>query len=156
MGAAPVTITPSETYQALQRGLVSAATMSWAGVSVFKLDEVTKYHLDVPFGLAAAYMIMNKDFYAKLPDKAKAAIERYSGERYARLIATSGHEDDKKQLEKLKAVPGQQFFRFSPDQEERFLRVTAPVIDDWVKETPDGAKVLAAYKAELAAIRSGK
>jgi TRAP-type C4-dicarboxylate transport system substrate-binding protein len=156
LGAAPVTITPAETYQALQRGLVSAATMSWAGVAVFKLDEVSRYHLDVPFGLAAAYMIMNKDFYAKLPDKAKQAIDRYSGEQYARRIAQSGVDFDKQQLDRLKTMPGQQFFRFSRDQEERFAKLVAPVIEEWVKETPNGAQVLAALKQELATLRAGR
>jgi TRAP-type C4-dicarboxylate transport system substrate-binding protein len=156
LGAAPVSITPSETYQALQRGLVTGATMSWAGVTVFKLDEVSRYHLDVPFGLAASYMIMNKDFYAKLPDKARAAIERYSGEPYARRLGQAGANFDKQQLDRLRTVSGQQFFKFSPRDEERFTKLVAPVIDEWIKETPDGVRVLAAFKAELATLRSGK
>ena len=156
LGAAPVTITPAETYQALQRGLVSGATMSWAGVAVFKLNEVTRYHLDSPFGLAAAYMIMNKDAYARLPDKARAAIDRYSGEAYARRIAESGVADDRKQLAKLKEDPNQQFFALPKEEEARWLKIVAPITEEWVKDTPDGAKVLAAFKTELANLRTGK
>jgi hypothetical protein len=30
-----------------------------------------------------------------------------------------------------------------------------PLIDEWVKNTPDGARVLAAYRAEVAKARAG-
>jgi TRAP-type C4-dicarboxylate transport system substrate-binding protein len=156
LGAAPVTVTPAETYQALQRGLVSASTMSWAGVAVFKLNEVTRYHLEAPFGLAAAYMIMNKDFYNRLPANAKAAIDKFSGDHYARRVSQSGREDDEKQLAKLKADPNQHILKLSKEEEERWLKVIAPITEEWVRDTPDGAKVLAAFKAEIAAIRSGR
>jgi TRAP-type C4-dicarboxylate transport system substrate-binding protein len=156
LGATPVSMTPAETYQSLQRGLVSGATMSWAGVAVFKLNEVTHHHLDAPFGLASAYMIMNKEFYARLPDKAKAAIDKHSGEAYARRVSEYGREDDDKQLAKLKADPGQHLYTLTRAERERWLKTIAPITDEWVRDTPDGAKTLAAFKAELAAIRSGK
>jgi TRAP-type C4-dicarboxylate transport system substrate-binding protein len=156
LGAAPISMTPAETYQSLQRGLVAGATMSWAGVAVFKLNEVTHHHLDAPFGLASAYMIMNKAFYARLPDKAKAAIDKYSGEAYARRISEYGRVDDDRQLAKLKADPNQHFNTLSKAEEERWLKIIAPITEDWVRNTPEGAQTLAAFKQELAAIRSGK
>ena len=90
LGAAPVTMTSTDYYQSLQRGLVSGALMSWPGVFVFKLAEVAKYHLDLPFGPAAGYVIMNKDAYARLPQKGKAAIDRNSGEVFSRMISRAG------------------------------------------------------------------
>ena len=156
LGAAPVSMTPSETYQSLQRGLIAGATMSWAGVTVFKLNEVTHHHLNSPFGLASAYMIMNKEFYARLPDKAKAAIDKYAGEAYATRVSTSGRNDDEKQLAKLKTDPAQHFYDLPKEEEARWLKIIAPITDEWVRDTPEGAKTLAAFKAELTAIRNGK
>jgi len=156
LGAAPVTVTPAETYQSLQRGLVVGATMSWAGVVVFKLQEVTRYHLDAPFGLAAAYMIMNKDAYAKLPDKARQAVDRYSGEAYAVRVAQAGFEDDKKMLAQIRAMPGQQFSKLTPEEHGRWIKVLAPITEEWIRDTPDGAKVLEAYKREVLAPRGEK
>src|SRR5262249_47030249 len=102
-GAAPVTMTSSDTYQSLQRRLIAAPTMPWPGVQVFKLNEVAKYHLDLPFGLAPGYFIMNKDAYAKLPDKAKAAIDGNSGEKLSAMTAEAGIRDDARILGELKA-----------------------------------------------------
>ena len=34
-------------------------------------------------------------------------------------------------------------------------RMAAPVTEEWVAATPDGTKVLAAYKAEIARIKKG-
>jgi TRAP-type C4-dicarboxylate transport system substrate-binding protein len=149
-GAAPVTMTSSDIYQSLQRGLIAGSTMSWAGVQVFKLAEVAKYHLDLPFGLTPGFFIMNKEAYAKLPDKGRAALERHSGEKLSTMIAEFGIKDDSRILTDLKQQPGQVFAEVEPAEQERWKKLLAPITEDWVKTTPDGARVLAAYKQEVA------
>ena len=44
----------------------------------------------------------------------------------------------------------------SPEEEARWKERAKPVVDAWVASTPDGAKVLAAYRAEIAKIRAEK
>jgi hypothetical protein len=42
-----------------------------------------------------------------------------------------------------------------PDEEiARWRQRLAPITENWLKETPDGAKILAAYRAELAKVRA--
>ena len=154
LGAAPITMTPAETYQALQRGLVSGVNLSWAGVQVFKLYEVTQYHLDLPFGAAPGYFIMNKDAYARLPAKAKAAIDKHSGEPFSKMTSLAGIEDDKRNLARMKQMPNQHFAKITPQEQQRWEKILAPISDEWVKATPDGAQVLAAYKAEVLKARA--
>ncbi len=151
-GAAPLTMTSSDYYQALQRGVISGCVMSWAGVFVFKLAEVTKYHLDLPFGPAAGYVIMNKNAYARLPQKGRQAIDRNSGEVLGRMISGAGIGFDNKVLSGVKAKPGHEFHELAPHEVEHWRSLLAPITDEWVRTTPDGAKVLAAYKREVAAI----
>jgi hypothetical protein len=43
----------------------------------------------------------------------------------------------------------------SPAEEAHWKERAKPVVDAWVAATPDGAKVLAAYRAEIAKIRAG-
>jgi hypothetical protein len=38
----------------------------------------------------------------------------------------------------------------SPADAQNWTRLLAPITDAWVKGTPDGARVLAAYRAEVA------
>ena len=48
LGAAPISLTPGELYQSLQRGLVEAVPQGWPSVPTFHLNEVTTFHLEAP------------------------------------------------------------------------------------------------------------
>jgi len=43
-----------------------------------------------------------------------------------------------------------------PAEEARWKEAVAPVTEDWVKSTPDGAHVLAAFRDEVKAVRNAK
>jgi TRAP-type C4-dicarboxylate transport system substrate-binding protein len=156
LGAAPISLTPGELYQSLQRGLVEAVPQGWPSVPTFHLNEVTTFHLEAPLGFNTGYVAMNNDSYAKLPPAGKAAIEKFSHKPFTeRLIAA----DDTMQAigrDATKTLPGQTIAQLDPAEEARWKEAVAPVTEQWVQATPDGAKVLAAFRAELTAIRGGK
>jgi TRAP-type C4-dicarboxylate transport system substrate-binding protein len=127
--------------------------MSWPAVLSFKLFEVTKHHLDAPFGLAGAYFFMNKDAFAKLPEVAQKAIDKYSGEPLTKKLGGGGIEENKEVIAKLKAMPGRTVTELAPAEKERWHKLFEPIVDEWVKTTPDGAKVLAAFREEVAKVR---
>jgi TRAP-type C4-dicarboxylate transport system substrate-binding protein len=150
LGAAPITMTPPETYLSIQRGLVAGTTMSWPGVTVYKLQEVAPNHLEINFGQAPSFLIMNKETFAKLPAKAQAAIDKYSGETFTHRLALAALAADKQVLTQLQAMPNQSFNELSEAETTKWRAALAPITEAWVKETPDGARVLAAFKQETA------
>jgi TRAP-type transport system periplasmic protein len=156
LGAAPISLQPGELYQSLQRGLVDAVPQGWPSVPTFHLDEVTNFHLEVPLGFNTGYVAMNNDSYAKLPPAGKAAIDKLSGKVFVeRLVAA----DDTMQAlgrDATKAMAGQTIAQLDPAEEARWKEAVAPVTDDWVKATPDGAHVLAAFRDEVTAVRGAK
>jgi TRAP-type C4-dicarboxylate transport system substrate-binding protein len=156
LGAAPITMTSTDFYQALQRGLIAGASMSWAGVQVFKLAEVAHFHLDFPIGPAAGYVIMNKDAYARLPQKGREVIDKHSGEAWARMIADAGVAYDADIISRVKATQGHEIRGLSPQETERWRTLLTPIAEEWARSTPDGVKVLETYKREVAAILSEK
>lgn len=156
LGATPVTMGPPQYYQAVSRGLTDGIAVGWSAVTTFKLDEVTKFHLDVPSGLAGAYMFMNKASYKKLPAAARKAIDEHSGEPY---FIKMGEVTDRmttvgRQLVEKKA--GQTVSDIDPAVAARWKKMAQPIISDWVAHTPNGAKVLAAYREAIQDIRNGK
>jgi TRAP-type C4-dicarboxylate transport system substrate-binding protein len=155
-GGAPVTISPPEYYQSVNRGLVVGVPVSWSGLMAFKLFEITKYHLETPFGLAPAYFVMNKDTYAKLPETARKSIDRHSGEALSGRIGKAGDDMDAANREKVKAMPGQEIYTLSPAERERWRKVLAPITESWIKATPNGAAILAGFKAEIERFRKEK
>ena len=49
-----------------------------------------------------------------------------------------------------------QIVQLTPAQAESWKQKTSSIQDEWAKNVPDGAKVLAAYKEELARVKAGK
>lgn len=152
LGASPVTLTPPETYQGLSRGVAQGSIISWTAVKTFKLAEVTKDHLETPLGEAPAFVFMNKSAYASLPPKAKHAIDEYSGESFSKILGANNRAASMNESNKVAATPGQSVTKLSPAQYKLWKSRIQPVIDAWVKHAPDGAKVLAAYRTEIATL----
>jgi TRAP-type C4-dicarboxylate transport system substrate-binding protein len=149
-GGAAVTMQPSEMYQAGQRGVVDGLAMAWPAFYPFKLQEVTKYHIDGAFGGTPSFVIMNKDAYARLPAKAKAAIDKVSGEGFARHMGITTDRMDADGKKRVEAMPGHTFYTLDPKEVPAWKERTKPIVDKWLKSTPNGAQVLAAFEAEYA------
>jgi TRAP-type C4-dicarboxylate transport system substrate-binding protein len=97
---------------------------------------------------------MNKATYAKLPDKARAAVDRHSGETFAKRMGAAVEVMEKEGRERVRAMAGHTLAEIDPAEAARWRERIAPVVEEWVKRTPNGAEVLAAYRAEIAKIRA--
>ena len=156
LDGSPVTMTTTDVYQSLQRGLVDTALLGYAATLAFKLYEVSNHFLEAPLGMSGNFVFMNKDSFAKLPEAARKAIDKVSGETLSRRMAKAAMVENEHGREKMEKMAGKTV-NVVPDAEiARRKELFAPLTEEWLKETPDGAKVLAAYRAEVAAIRSGK
>jgi TRAP-type C4-dicarboxylate transport system substrate-binding protein len=156
LGAAPISLQPGELYSSLQHGLVDGVAQGWPSVPTFHLDEVTSFHLEVPLGTNTGFVFMNKDVYAGLPAAGRAAIDQFSGESYVERLSKADDAMEAVGINTTKAMAGQTIAQLDPAEEARWKALVAPVTDEWVKATPDGAKVLAAFRAEVLAVRAGK
>ena len=149
LGATPLNIPPPDLYASLNRRMVNGSLMMWTGVVQFKLPEVTSYHLESMLGSSTGFVLMNKPAYARLPQKAKDVIDANSGKV---LSARYGRELDgiaADQRKEVGAMAGHHVTALPPAEKDRWHKQAESVFDDWVKRTPDGANVLAAWKAEL-------
>jgi len=156
MGGAPVTLGPGEYFQSLERGTANGVVVSWSGALTFKLDEVSKYHLGVPFGLFPSFVFMNKDSYAALPAQAKAAIEKTTGESLSRRMGGAGDKATEDAIARFSSLPGHTTVpELPPDEAARWKKILAPITDNWIKNTPNGAKVIEAHRAEMNKVRAG-
>jgi TRAP-type C4-dicarboxylate transport system substrate-binding protein len=156
LGGVPITMPVSELYQSLQRGMIEVATIGWPATAAYKLPEVTNYHVQVPLGSEMTYVIMNQSSYDRLPDKGRTVIDETIGEDYARRLGMVLDQGDDRESTKFAAQPGQSVTVLAAAEAALWKARVTPVTEAWVKATPDGAKVLAAYRAEIAKIGSKK
>jgi TRAP-type C4-dicarboxylate transport system substrate-binding protein len=154
LGAAPVSIIVTDVYQALQRGAADGTTTPWTAFEIFKLAEVTKYHVEAPIGGATGHVMMAKRKYAALPEPARKLIDKYSVEAETRTfgkfwdaVQEEGREIARKANHTIVAL--------SPEQIEGWKQKLANIETEWVKRTPDGANVLARYRELVAQVKAG-
>lgn len=153
-GGTPVTLAVNDFYQALSRGTVDAAATAWPAVKAFKIIEVVTTHIEEPLGGEGAFNAMNQETYAKLPDKARAAVDKYSGPVFSEWVGDAIDESEEASRANARGLADHKLVKLAPAEEARWKARVAPVVDAWVKATPNGAAVLAAYREEIAKVRA--
>lgn len=156
LGGTPITLPINEVYEALKRQLIQGSAIGWPAAVDFKLTEITKHHLRESLGGASAVMIMNNETYAKLGGKAKAVIDANIGTGYTNWFNQVIDNTEQRNVARVKNdMKDQTVIELAPAERALWQQRITPVIDNWVKATPDGATVLAAFRKEIAAIRAG-
>jgi TRAP-type transport system periplasmic protein len=155
LGAVPIVLQFTEVYQALQRGTVDSVAGGWPTVPALKLTEVTSHHLVTSLGTEAMFIVMNKDSYARLPENARVALDRLSGQAFTKRAAAMFDAYDAEASGAVQKESGQTILNLPAAEERAWKDSVASLIADWTKATPDGANVLAAFRAEVARIRAG-
>lgn len=155
LGGVPITMTPSQMYQGLQRGTAKATQISWGGAQVFKIDEVAKHHTDIGFGHGMGYFFMNKDSFAKLPGKARKAIDAASGAKFTREMAEYATAEETSAISHIMGERGQHRYKLSKADIAHARQAVHSITEHWVTTTPDGQHVLDAFRAEVKRVESG-
>lgn len=157
LGGTPLSMVTSDYYSAVQRGMVDAVLVQWTAFQPFKLQDVTFYHLETKLGGATGMVFMAKKKYDALPAAARKILDDNSGEAESRVYGKFWDDVDNEGREMVKALGDKhKIIQQSPEIAAKWRKAVEPVIDDWVKATPDGDKVLAAFRAETAKVKAGQ
>jgi TRAP-type C4-dicarboxylate transport system substrate-binding protein len=88
LGATPVSMSSSDGYEALQRGILDCSPIGPSLAHGWKYDEVAKYYIDIPIGASFGHMItMNRKSYDSLDEQTRAIIDGL-GREYAMRYTT--------------------------------------------------------------------
>jgi len=156
LGGTPLSMITSEYYTGVQRGMVDAVLVQWTAFQPFKLQDVTFFHLETKLGGATGMVFMAKKKYDALPVAVKKILDDNSDEAESRFYGKFWDDVDNEGRDMVKALGGKhQIVQQAPETAAKWRKAVEPVIDDWVKATPDGAKVLAAFRAETAKVKAG-
>lgn len=145
MGASPSAMPGSETYQALQTGVIDAAVAGVAASYSRRFYEVEKYGVASPLITAYTNLLVNPAWWAKLPPALRTDIESAAQKAAASLLPTNDEvapEDIKRLREK-----GMTVIVLNKEQEKEFANAMQPaVIKAFVASAPDGAKLIDSVK----------
>jgi TRAP-type transport system periplasmic protein len=134
LGAAPVGLPITETYDALSKGVAEGVLMPIEGLHQWKLAEVTKFTTE-NWGSAYStgfFVAMNKNKWNSLPPDVQKVIEAVDQEWIEKTgklwdtIDVEGREWALKQ--------GHKFIPISKEEDARWIEKVSPILDDYVKE----------------------
>ena len=157
LGLSPQSIPANDMYVALQRGTLDALFTSWAAFVPYKLYEVTSAHVEVPLGTSTTFFFMSRRKLASLPADARQAIEANAGDKVNKIFAK--HFTDQADEGREMSIKHSKRDMVTPppavvaDWEKR---VGGAVVGVWLKENPEGEKVLAAYRKIYADVKAGR
>ncbi|NIC07162.1 TRAP transporter substrate-binding protein [Billgrantia bachuensis] len=83
MGAQPLGMPAPDIFTSLQRGVMDGLSFPWEAMKVFRINELTKYHLQVPYYAGAIVATMSQASYERLSPEMQAVIDENSGMEWA-------------------------------------------------------------------------
>lgn len=133
-GATPVFIGPPDTYESLQKGIVDGCSFEYSGFTDYKLEELTKYYMDMNIYCGPFLVIMNKDIWEGLPKDIQDKIDSVSGRDCSVEQAELFQEDYDAKKEKTLSVPGRELVEVSPEEYAKFEAVAMEYNAEWVAQ----------------------
>jgi TRAP-type C4-dicarboxylate transport system substrate-binding protein len=138
LGTTPVQMPLPQVPESMSKGVIDGAMVPWEGVPAIKLQEIAKYHLEVPqgapqFSNTIFIVAMNPAKYDSLPVELKKVIDNNSG---LAMSAWAGGVFDTAGAahRKLAQDRGNTIVRLPDAEYQRWAKATEKVDDDWAAE----------------------
>lgn len=143
--------------ESLAQRVIDGCVIPWEVVPAVKVQELVKYHTEIPGSptlyTATFLLAMNRAKYDALPADLKDVIDKNSGAPVAAMAGKAWDEASASVLEMVKKRSNT-ITTISEDEKQRWMKLTQPVVDNWVTsmkdKSVDGGKLLEDARALLA------
>lgn len=149
-GASPITMAPTDLYEAVEKKNISGYIFEPAGICNFSLQEVTSYYTDYPLYDGPFALIMNLDKWNSLPEEYQQAIEELSGKE-ASLGAAQAFADDVEKARETITEAGGQFVELPADSLAEMTVAADAYAETWVESMSANGFDAASYLADAKA-----
>lgn len=152
LGAVPVGNIPAPAIAPnISRGVIDGTLMSASNVYTFRIADAAQHHnFDLKLGSVAVIYPMRRDTYNKLPPKAKAALDRYSGEWLTRILGEGLDRQRDGAVKKLRSGGGHTIHKWNAAAIAKARELLAPIVKKHDKANKKGVNL---YREVLAAIK---
>lgn len=132
-GAVPVAQPITETYQALQLGVLDGSVLPYEGLVVFKLNEVIKYSTIGDLYTMPMMIVMNKASWDGLPKNVQDLIDSTTGLKMS-SEAGKAFDDAEVPFRDICLKKGIEEITLDPAEVTKMKEITMPLRNEWVKE----------------------
>lgn len=159
LGGSNVQASAPESREVLERGVADAITFPWGSILLFKIDSVTKFHMDLPLYNTTFAWVMNKAKYDAMSPAQKKVIDDHCSPEWAAKVATPWANYEAAGRDKLRAAAGHMVYKISDAQVAQWQKAAEPLSKIWADNIKkanagDPDAMLKALKDELKAADS--
>ena len=119
-GGIPVSMPTTDTYNAMNTGVIDAVMIGPSGIRSYKLNETAKYvTTNIPTALDSFYLLMNKSSWDSLTDDQKAKLDELTGRKISLQGAAAFYKAGQAGLD-LAKDSGVELIEITPEAEADF------------------------------------
>jgi len=121
----------SQARDMLERGVADAITFPYGSIILFGIDKVVKYSMDVPLYTTDFVWVMNKAKYEAMAPDQKKVIDDHCTTAWAEKIAAPWADFEAAGRGKLRAEPGHDVYKITPEQLALWRTAAQPLTAEW-------------------------
>jgi TRAP-type C4-dicarboxylate transport system substrate-binding protein len=136
LGGSSVAVEITEARETLARGIADAVMMPWEGLTLFRMTDVTKFHMENPFYVSMFTWNLNRKTYDSMSAMQKKALDEHCTTPWAKRIATEWAQRDfdaRRQVTAMKD-PSRTIYSISPQQVAQWRKAAEPLRKQWAEE----------------------
>jgi TRAP-type transport system periplasmic protein len=159
LGGTNVQASAPEARDALERGVADAITFPWGSISLFGIDKVVNFHMDLPLYTTPFVWVMNQAKYDAMSAQQKKVIDEHCTTEWAEKVASPWADFEFGGRAKLAGLPGHEAYKLTAEQTEAWRKAVAPLEAQWAdavgKAGYDAKAVMDSLKANVAKHKAG-
>ena len=153
LGADARIVPGDQILAAIESGAIDGTTLHAGPLYDLGISRVTRYDYILRLGCAPLTVLMNRGSFAGLPQPARNAIAKYSGDWFAANYAQRVAAHNEELLARMRADPAR-MVTFPPQAEiDAAEAAFDPLVDRWLGESPRNRRVYDAVRDEIARYR---
>lgn len=153
LGATNVQASIPEARDILDRGVADSITNFWNSQFLFGINNVTKFHIDVPMYVTSYVWQINRATYDGASAAQRAVIDRHCTPEWAEKLASAWADYEAAGRELTRKAPGHTVTTLTAEQLARWKAAAAPLQQSWEdsvrKAGQDPVAVLGELRAKL-------
>jgi TRAP-type C4-dicarboxylate transport system substrate-binding protein len=136
LGGSSVAVEITEARETLSRGIADAIMAPWEVLTLFRMTEVTKFHMENPLYVSMFTWNLNRRTYDSMSPTQKKALDEHCTTAWAKRIASEWAQRDfdaRRQVSSAKDA-GRNIYSITPQQVAQWRKAAEPLRKQWAEE----------------------
>ncbi len=136
LGGSSVAVEITEARETLSRGIADAIMAPWEVLTLFRMTDVTKFHMENPLYVSMFTWNLNRRTYDSMSPTQKKALDEHCTTAWAKRIASEWAQRDfdaHKQVNAAKDA-GRTIYSITPQQVAQWRKAAEPLRKQWAEE----------------------